>query len=271
MMGGSVPTLSHDILTPQPHEKALNMTIRFLSTAFMLLQAISAQANDITVIASTGMSTLFKQMIPAFERSSGHKVVISYDTSNIILGRINAGETGDMVVLTGPVIDNLTQQGKLVAGSRVDLAKSGVGVAVRSGAAKPDISSVEAFKHTLLAAQSIAYTATGASGIYFAGVTEKLGIGAQIKAKAKTPSGGHVAELVAKGEAELAVQMISELRGVPGADYVGPLPGDLQMFTVFSAGLFPGAKQAEAAQALIRFLTTPEAARVYQSNGMEPG
>jgi molybdate transport system substrate-binding protein len=198
-------------------------------------------------------------------------VLISYDTSNIILGRINAGETGDMVVLTGPVIDNLTKQGKLVAGSRVDLAKSGVGVAIRTGAVKPDISSPEAFKRTLLAAKSIAYTATGASGIYFAGVAEKMGIGAEVKAKAKTPAGGHVAELVAKGEAELAVQMTSELRGVPGAEYLGPLPGELQMFTVFSAGLFPGAKQTEAAQALIRFLTTPDAARVYQSNGMEPG
>ncbi len=248
------------------------MTKRFLAAAaFMLLQASSVHANDITVIASTGMSTLFKHMIPAFERSSGHKVLISYDTSNIILGRINAGETGDMVVLTGPVIDNLTKQGKLVAGSRVDLAKSGVGVAIRTGAVKPDISSPEAFKRTLLAAKSIAYTATGASGIYFAGVTEKMGIGAEVKAKAKTPAGGHVAELVAKGEAELAVQMTSELRGVPGAEYLGPLPGELQMFTVFSAGLFPGAKQTEAAQALIRFLTTPDAARVYQSNGMEPG
>lgn len=248
------------------------MTNRFLAAAaFMLLQVSSVHANDITVIASTGMSTLFKQMIPAFERSSGHKVLISYDTSNIILGRINAGETGDMVVLTSPVIDSLTKQGKLVAGSRVDLAKSGVGVAIRSGAVKPDISSPEAFKRTLLAAKSIAYTATGASGIYFAGVTEKMGIGAEVKAKAKTPAGGHVAELVAKGEAELAVQMISELRGVPGAEYLGPLPGELQMFTVFSAGMFPGAKQAEAAQTLIRFLTTPDAARVYQSNGMEPG
>lgn len=248
------------------------MTNRFLAAAaFMLLQVSSVHANDITVIASTGMSTLFKQMIPAFERSSGHKVLISYDTSNIILGRINAGETGDMVVLTSPVIDSLTKQGKLVAGSRVDLAKSDVGVAIRSGAVKPDISSPEAFKRTLLAAKSIAYTATGASGIYFAGVTEKMGIGAEVKAKAKTPAGGHVAELVAKGEAELAVQMISELRGVPGAEYLGPLPGELQMFTVFSAGMFPGAKQAEAAQTLIRFLTTPDAARVYQSNGMEPG
>lgn len=248
------------------------MTKRFLAAAaFMLLQASSVHANDITVIASTGMSTLFKQMIPAFERSSGHKVLISYDTSNIILGRINAGETADMVVLTSPAIDSLTKQGKLVAGSRVDLAKSGVGVAIRSGAAKPDISSPEAFKRTLLAAKSIAYTATGASGIYFAGVTEKMGIGAEVKAKAKTPAGGHVAELVAKGEAELAVQMTSELRGVPGAEYLGPLPGELQMFTVFSAGMFPGAKQAEAAQALIRFLTTPDAARVYQSNGMESG
>jgi molybdate transport system substrate-binding protein len=169
------------------------------------------------------------------------------------------------------VIDDLARQGKVAPGSRADLARSGIGVAVKSGAPKPDIGSVDAFRRTLLSAKSIAYTATGASGIYFAGVTEKLGIGAEVKAKAKTPAGGHVAELVARGEAEMAVQMISELRGVPGADYVGPLPGDLQMYTVFSAGIFAGAKEAEAAQALIRFLSTPDAAATYKAGGMEPG
>ena len=128
-----------------------------------------------------------------------------------------------------------------------------------------------AFKRALVSARSVAYTATGASGIYFAGVTEKLGIGAEVKAKARTPAGGHVAELVAKGEAEMAVQMISEVKGVPGTEYVGPLPADLQMYTIFSAGLFAGTREADAARALIRFLTTPEAAAAYQAGGMEPG
>jgi molybdate transport system substrate-binding protein len=248
------------------------MKSRLIAAATLaLLSATSTVAAEIKVISSTGMSTMFKQLIPAFERASGHKVAITYDTSNIILGRIKGGETADLIVLTGPVIDDLARQGKVAPGSRADLARSGIGVAVKSGAPKPDIGSVDAFRRTLLSAKSIAYTATGASGIYFAGVTEKLGIGAEVKAKAKTPAGGHVAELVARGEAEMAVQMISELRGVPGADYVGPLPGDLQMYTVFSAGIFAGAKEAEAAQALIRFLSTRDAAATYKAGGMEPG
>ncbi len=239
--------------------------------ALFFLQTAETGAAEIKVISSTGMSTMMKELIPAFERTSGHKVAITYDTSNIIMGRVKGGETADLIILTGPVIDDLTKQGKVTPGSRADLAKSGIGVAVRTGAPKPDISSVEAFKYALVNAKSVTYTATGASGIYFAGLADKLGIGDQVKAKAKTPAGGHVAELVAKGEAELGVQMISELRGVPGADYVGPLPGDLQLYTVFSAGLFSGAKEADAARTLIRFLTTPDAARVYKAGGMEPG
>jgi molybdate transport system substrate-binding protein len=238
--------------------------------ALALLQT-AAVAAEIKVISSTGMSTMMKELIPAFERSSGHKVSISYDTSNIIMGRIKGGESADLIILTGPVIDELAKQGKVVAGSRADLAKSGIGVAIRSGAPRPDIGSVDAFRRTLLGAKSVTYTATGASGIYFAGLTEKLGIGEQVRAKAKTPAGGHVAELVAKGEADLGVQMISELRGVPGADYIGPLPAELQMYTVFSAGLFAGARETEAPRSLIRFLTTPDAARVYKAGGMEPG
>ena len=242
-----------------------------LFAALLLVQATASTAAEIKVISSTGMSTMMKDLIPAFERASGHKVAISYDTSNIIMGRIKSGETADLIILTGPVIDDLTKQGKVSAGSRADLAKSGIGVVVKTGAPKPDISTADAFKRALIGAKSVTYTATGASGIYFAGITEKLGIGEQVKAKAKTPAGGHVAELVAKGEAELGVQMISELRGVPGTEYIGPLPGDLQMFTVFSAGLFAGTKQADPAKALVHFLTTPDAARVYKAGGMEPG
>jgi molybdate transport system substrate-binding protein len=244
---------------------------RIITAAALLCLGAVAHAADIKVLASTGVSSVLKELIPAFERASGHKVTITYDTSNIVMGRIKGGEGGDLVILTAPAIDDLAKQGKVVAGSRADLARSGIGVVIRAGAPRPDIGSAEGLRRTLLAAGSVTYTATGASGIYFAGVTEKLGIGREVKAKAKTPPGGHVAELVAKGEAELGVQMISELRGVPGAEYIGPLPGDLQMFTVFSAGLFNGAKEAEAARALVRFLTTPEAVKVYQAGGMEPG
>ncbi|HEY4372267.1 MAG TPA: substrate-binding domain-containing protein [Burkholderiales bacterium] len=239
------------------------------AAAFALLQA-PAGAAEIKVISSTALSTIMKTLKPAYEKKSGNKLDISYDTSNIIMERIKKGETADMVILTGPQIEALAKDGKLSPGSRADLARSGIGVAVKSGAPRPDIGSVEAFKRALLDAKSVTYTTTGASGVYFAGVIDKLGIAPQVKAKARTQAGGHVADLVAKGEAEIGIQMESELRGTPGADYIGPLPGDLQMYTVFSAGLFNGAMQVQAAKDLIRFLRTPEAAHAYAAGGMEP-
>lgn len=246
----------------------MNIT-RYFSAALLAAVSTCSWAAELQVMASTGMSSMFHKLIPAFEQSTGHSVKISYDTSNIILRKINAGETTDLVVLTAPLIDQLSQQGRVVPGSRVDLAKSGIGVAIREGAPRPDISSVEAFKRFLVQAKSVTYTATGASGIYFANVTEKLGIGPVVKAKALTPPGGIVAELVAKGEAELGIQMISELKGVPGTQFIGPLPSELQLFTVFSAGLFTSSQQAPVAKALVDYLTTPAAVQVYEAGGME--
>jgi len=242
-----------------------------VAAALMLLSAGIGQAADLKVFCSTGMSSVLKDLIPVFERASGHKVAITYDTSNIVLDRIKGGESADLIILTSQAIDGLAKQGKVAPGSRVDVARTGMGVAVRAGAPRPDISTVEAFKRLLLSTKSITYTGTGASGVYFAGLIEKLGVADAVKAKAKIPPGGHVADLVAKGEAELGVQLTSELRGVPGADYVGPLPAEIQMYTVFSAGQFAGSKEGAVAQALVRFLTTPEAARAYQAGGMEPG
>ena len=242
---------------------------RLIAPLVLACSALSCWAADLKVMASTGVSSMFQQLIPVFERNTGHKVSVSYDTSNIILRKLNAGETADLVVLTAPLIDQLIQQGRVVAGSRMDLARSGIGVAIRAGAPRPDIGSVEAFKHMLLQAKSVTYTATGASGQYFASVTEKLGIGPQIKAKAITPAGGIVAELVAKGEAELGIQMISELQGVPGTVYLGPLPSEIQLFTVFSAGLLSGSSQAPSARALAEFFTSAPAIQVYEAAGMQ--
>ena len=226
-------------------------------------------AADIKVMSSTGMSSMFQQLIPAFERASGHTVSVTYDTSNIIMRKLNAGETADLVVLTAPLIEQLSQQGRVVPGSRVDLARSGIGVAGRAGAARPDISTVEAFKQALLQAHSVAFTATGASGVYFAGITDKLGIGPQVKAKAITPAGGIVAELVAQGKAELGIQMISEIKGVAGTELLGPLPTEIQLYTVFSTGLLSGSPASVHVKALTDFLTTPAAIQIYQASGME--
>jgi molybdate transport system substrate-binding protein len=241
-----------------------------IAMAAGLCFALCAACAEIKVMASTGVSAMFQKLIPQFESSTGHKVLITYDTSNIIMRKMASGEGADVVVLTAPLIDQLTQQAKVSPGSRKDLARSGIGVATREGAARPDITSVEAFKQTLLQARSVAYTATGASGIYFANLTERMGIAPQVRAKALTPAGGIVAELVAKGEAELCIQMVSELKGVPGTTFLGPLPQELQMYTVFSAGLMAGSTQVAAGQALLEFLSSPASVAVYVAAGMEP-
>ena len=224
---------------------------------------------DLSIIASTGVSSIMQELIPAFERESGQRVTISYNTSNIIMDRLKSGESADLVILTAPLIDSLTQQGRLQPGTRTDMAKSGIGVAVKAGAPHPDISTVAALKQTLLDTPSVAYTGTGASGLYFAGLVEKMGLANEVKPKSKIPAGGLVAELVVQGEAALAVQMISELKAVPGADYVGPLPAPMQLYTVFSAGMLAQATQKTAAQSMLAFMKKPQAQAIYRAKGMD--
>ena len=242
-----------------------------LGLAALLAHGAIAGAAEIKVLSTMALRSVMEQMIPEFERASGHKVSIAYETSNLIANRIKNGESADLAILTPPLIDELAKLGRIAAGSNVALARSGVGIAVRAGAPKPDIGSAEALKRALLNAKSIAYTSTGQSGTYFAGLIERLGIAAEVKAKAKIPTGGSTGELVAKNEAEMAVQQIPELMATPGIELVGPLPPELQYVTVFSAGVFAGAGQADAAQALLKFLSTPAAARVIKAKGMEPG
>lgn len=238
--------------------------------AFVLCQLVSTWAMaDLSILSSTGVSSIMRELIPLYERETGQRVTISYDTSNIILDRLKRGDSADLVILTAPLIDSLIQQGRLQTGTRTDMAKSGIGVAVKAGAPRPDISSVAAFKQTLLDAPSVTYTGTGASGQYFASLVDKMGIGNEIKQKAKVPAGGLVAELVVKGDAALAIQMISELKAVPGAEYVGPLPAPLQLFTVFSAGLMAQAKDPVAANLMLEFMKKPQALVIYRAKGMD--
>ena len=207
---------------------------------------------------------------PQFERANDCKIAISYDPAKVMLARIQKGETADLAILGSGAIDELVKQGKISAGSRRVLARCRVGVAVLAGKPRPDISSVEAFKRTLLGAKSVAYTQEGASGMHFAGLIERLGIAEQVKAKAVRQPGGLIGELVAAGKAEIAIQQIPELMAVAGIELVGPLPAEIQLVTVSSAGIFAGTKQAEAAQSFIRFLVTPAAARVMKTKGLEP-
>jgi molybdate transport system substrate-binding protein len=241
-----------------------------LAVAVLAVHGTFAQSAEIRVLSSNGVQSVMVEMLPEFERATGHKVMIAYDTANLLLGRITAGEAADLGILPRPAADDLIKQGKVAAGGGQDLSRSGVGIAIRAGLPKPDINSPEALKRALLDAKSIAFTATGGSGIHFAKVIERLGIADQVKAKAKIPAGGSVGELVAKGEAEMAVQQIPELLAVPGIQYVGPLPPELQIFTVFTAGVLAGARQPEAAKALLDFLTTPAAVRLFKAKGMEP-
>lgn len=238
--------------------------------ALSLLAAAAAQGAEIKVLSSNGVTAVMQELGPQFERATGHRIAIRLDAAAILRKQIEAGEAFDLTILTVPVLEDLTKKGLVAAGSRADIARSGVGVSMRAGLAKPDIGSVEAFKSTMLAAQTVAYTTEGTSGRYFVSVLERLGIGEQMKPKARTRQSGPAGELVAKGEAQYAVQQISELLPVAGTQFVGPFPPELQLYTTFTAGLGARAAEPDAARALVKFLTAPAAVPVIKSKGMEP-
>jgi molybdate transport system substrate-binding protein len=241
-----------------------------LTLAILAVQGTFAHAAEIRVLSSNGVHSVMVEMVPAFERATGHKISIDYNTANQVVDRIKGGESADLVIITRPTADSLIKQGKIVAGTDKILGRSGVGVAIRAGLPKPDISTPEALKRALLDAKSITFTKTGGSGIHFMKVAERLGITDQVNAKAKVPDGGAVGPLVARGEAEMAVQQIPELMAVKEIQYVGPLPKEFQIATVFTTGVMTGARQAEAAKALLDFLTTPAAISLFKSKGLEP-
>ncbi|MGB8677939.1 MAG: substrate-binding domain-containing protein, partial [Pseudolabrys sp.] len=232
---------------------------------------MTACAADITVLASNGVKAAVVELIPQFENETGHKLKFTWGASNLLTKQVESGEAFDVVIVTPSLIKGLVQQGKVVDGSAVNLARVGLGVAVKQGAPKPDISTVEAFKSTMLNAKAIAYTTAGQSGLHFISVTEKLGIADQVKAKGKTIPGGAAAEFIVKGEADTAVQLIPELASVPGVEVVGPFPAELQNYIVLTGGVGTNAKDKVGAQALIKYLTTPAAISVIKAKGMEPG
>ncbi len=230
-----------------------------------------ANTTEIKVMTSNALRGVFSELVPAFERARGYKIAATYDPAKRALKRIAAGETADVAISSASAMDQLAKQGVIAAESCRSLARYGVGLAVRAGAPKPDIGSVEAFKRTLLDAKSIACTVEGASGIYFTQLIERLGIAAQVNAKANRRAGGLIAELVASGEAELAIQQVPELMAVPGIELLGPLPQELQKNSVLVAGVFAASKQPQAAKTLIEFLATPDSLRVFKAKGFEPG
>ena len=222
------------------------------------------------VLCTNGLKTVMLDLAPAFERTTGTKLTITWGSTNGLLKELDAGANGDLAILTAEVIDDLINRGKVAAGSRVDLARSGIGIAVRKGAKKPAIGTPEELKQALLAAKSVAHSKTGLSGIYFPTVLARLGIADAMKSKIVMPEPGTpVGEVVAKGAAELGVQQISELLPVAGIDIVGPLPVELQKITTFSAGLLAGAKNAETAKTLVKFVAA-ESLPLLKGKGLEP-
>lgn len=243
----------------------------FMIVAAALLLPDAAGAAEIKVLSTQATEQAYRELAPQFEQASGHKVTTIFTGTLDVQKRIAGGESYDIILMAGPAIDDFIKAGKIVPGSRVDIARSGVGVAVKAGAAKPDISTTEAVKKTLVAATSIGYS-TGPSGVYLTGLFQRLGVADAIKGKLKqTPTGVFVGSIVASGEAQIGFQQVSELAHFPGVDFVGPLPADIQDITVFSAGLQVGAKEGEAAKAWLKFLTAPEHAAAFTARGLTPG
>jgi molybdate transport system substrate-binding protein len=232
----------------------------------------AADAAELKLQVSNALKTTIEELAPQFEKASGNKLVIEFGAAAEIKTAIQKGAAVDVAILTSGVTDDLIKEGKLTAAGRADIARAGAGVAARKGAPKPDISTTEGFKHAMLEAKSIAYVAAGATAPYILGVFDRLGIADQVKPKLKPqPTSNPAAKAVANGEAELGITQISEILPYAGAELVGPMPPELQLYTVFPAAVAANTKEADAAKALIKFLASPAATAVLKAKGLSPG
>jgi molybdate transport system substrate-binding protein len=250
----------------------MGRTLFAAAAAAMLLGlagALPAAAAEITVRAGMGVVSAVRDLAPAFEKMTGHKVIVVFDPTPVMNQKINAGEPADIAAVQPSQVDELIKQGKMVAGTHTNFAQAGVGVAVKAGAPKPDIGTVDAFKAAMLAAKSIGYS-RGGSGLIAAHVMEKLGIADALKARTQFIDGRPVAEDVAKGLVEIGLQQINVIIPVEGADYVGPLPKELQDTVKFAGGVLTVSKEPEVARAFLRFIASPEAAPLIRKSAMEP-
>ena len=234
--------------------------------------ATAAQAAEIKVLTAGAFKPIVTAVVPEFERESGHKVVVDNDTVGGLLRRVSAGESFDVIVATPAALDALTKDGKLTAASATRVARVGIGVAIKDGANTPDVSTVESFKNALLSARAVAYidpAAGGSSGIYFSQWLEKAGIAEQVRAKAVLVPGGLVAQRLLNGQADIAIHQISEILAVPGAKLVGPIPREIQNFTVYSGGIHASPRNPDAAKAFLAVLTSSKTQAVLRDKGME--
>ena len=233
----------------------------------MLLVSAFASAAELTLLISNAVKTVIEELAPQFEKASGHKLAITYGSTNPMKARIEKGEAFDMTILGEAAVDDLIKQGRLAASTRTIVARSGLGLAIRKGSPRPNIGTTDAFKRALLDAKSIAYLVDGLTGTYLKVLFQRLGIADNMQAKYKNARG---AEAVAAGEVELGITQISEILFQTGTELAGPLPPEIQNYTNFVSAVSAGAKQPDAARALVRYFSSPEAARIMQLNGLEP-
>jgi molybdate transport system substrate-binding protein len=251
---------------------AMRWAFRFaagLGLFVAVAQVATASAAEVKVLTARAIATVLREIGTEFERTSGHKLNVISGLPSEFVRQINAGEPFDVIVTGRAPLDGLIRDGRLAADTRIELARSGIGVGVRAGASKPDIGSVEAFKRTLLDARSIGYLKVG-SGAYLAPLLERLGIAEAIAAKVTRPDTDIVSELVAKGEIELGMVVITQIMTTPGVELVGPLPPEIQSYVTFTGGVSANAKAPDAARALLKFLQEPNAVAVITAQGMEP-
>jgi len=224
---------------------------------------------DLKILSTHAVQDVLHELGPTFERASGVNLAIDYDPANALKRRIEEGAPFDIAIVTRPVIDDLSRQGKVRRTTCTDIGRSGLGVAVSKGALPTDVTTVDAFKSALLAAKAVARSREGTSGLYFESLLIRLGIAEAMRGKIVLGGSGRIAELVARGEADLAVQQIPELLPVRDVDFAGPLPDELQLYTVFCAGIAEACKVRDVASAFIDALTAPGAAEVFKAKGLE--
>lgn len=254
------------------HSPTVRIALVCICLAVVALAPSQTIAADITLLGGTSMRSLLTGILPQFEKSSGHKVTVEYGTLGANADRVMRGDVVDTVIVTATQNDQLQKESKLIAGSRAELAKVGYAIFYQANAAKPDLGSIDAFKRTMLSAKSIALgdpAGGGPVGVYAAGLMQRLGLAGDIKAKTKLHSSGtQVAQGVAKGESEVGIGLASDAATTPGLAAV-PLPADIQNYTVYTLGIPASSKNADAAKALIAFLTSPTAKQALAANGFE--
>lgn len=244
------------------------------AVALLGAQDTTAWAAEIKVFSTIGVQAALEELTPTFEKASGHKLSVTWATAALLVKRVQGGETADIMVLTKQSLETLVKEGKASTAPDAVFASSGMAMVVKAGSPKPDITTPDALKQTLLKAKAIAYSNPaygGASGVYLAKLLEKMGIAEEMKAKTRhPPPSGNAAHLVLSGEADLAIQQEPEVISVTGVDLVGPLPGDLNNITAYAAGPGAGTAQGDAARTLIKFLHSPEAQAVFKKRGLKP-